>query len=138
MKSHLYFIKNETEMIRCGSILACNLNPPKVLFINGEIGAGKTTLTRGILRGLGFYGYVKSPTYSIVETYLISELQVEHFDLYRITDSEELIWIGIENYFQKNAITIVEWPEQGGKFLPQPNIIIDIKYQGRGRTIELS
>ena len=138
MKNSTHFVENETEMIDFGSTLASCLKSPRVIYLHGELGAGKTTLTKGILRGLGFCGHVKSPTYTLVETYSLAELQVEHFDLYRIADAEELIWIGIEDYFKQNTIAIIEWPAQGAGFLPPPDITIDIKYQDHGRVITIS
>lgn len=137
MKNSVHYIENEREMIGLGSKLATHLKSPEVIYLYGDLGAGKTTLTKGILRGLGFCGHVKSPTYTLVEIYSLDVLQVEHFDLYRIADPEELIWIGIEDYFKKNTIAIIEWPDQGMGFLPQPSTTIHIQYQNQGRLIKI-
>ena len=137
MKNNTHFIENENKMVRFGSTLSNKLRAATILFLNGKLGTGKTTLARGILRGLGFYGNVKSPTYTLVETYSLRQFRVEHFDLYRITDAQELIWIGIEDYFQANTIAIIEWPERGAEFLPTPDITINITHKNHGRDIQI-
>lgn len=116
----------------------CEILPPKSLvFLNGELGAGKTTLVRGVLRATGYTGAVKSPTFTIVEEYLIGERKILHFDLYRITDPEELEWIGIHDYMVQDSLCFIEWSELGRGFLPEPDLILNLTINGQGRIAEL-
>lgn len=120
-----------------GSALSKQLGAPALVFLNGNLGAGKTTLVRGFLRGLGHVGAVKSPTYTIVESYQFAELECFHFDLYRMADPEELEAMGIRDYIHEKAICMIEWPELGEGVLPEPDIIIDIKILEVGRQLQL-
>ena len=106
-----------------------------VIFLQGDLGTGKTTLVRGLLRASGYKGTVKSPTYNIVEEYTIAQQRVFHFDLYRITAPEELEWIGIHDYFAQQSICFIEWPDLGLGFLPEPDIIIALTQQEQGRLL---
>ena len=110
----------------------------RTVYLSGDLGAGKTTLVRGILAGLGIFTPVKSPTFTLVETYNISDKTIYHFDLYRIEQSAELDFIGLEDYFQDANLCLVEWPERGKGVLPPADveIAIHIKEQGRRVTIE--
>jgi tRNA threonylcarbamoyladenosine biosynthesis protein TsaE len=101
-----------------------------VVHLAGPIGAGKTTLVRGLLRGLGVTAPVKSPTYTLVETYDTGAAQLHHFDLYRLADPEELQFFGAEEYFVPDAICIVEWAERAGEALPPPDVVIEAEYRG--------
>jgi len=117
--------------------LASALKSPCLIALNGQLGAGKTTFSRGLINALGHKGNVKSPTYTIVETYALENMKVFHFDLYRIQDTEELELMGIRDYFQEEAIILIEWPEHGVEILPEADINCNIRVQGSGRIFEL-
>lgn len=127
---------DETELL--GAALG-NILPQKCLmFLVGDLGAGKTTLMRGLLRAMGHKGAVKSPTYSLVEEYRFADRSVFHFDLYRLKDPEELEWLGIDDYLQQQALVCIEWPEMGDGHLPPADLEIKLVYQNTGRSIEIN
>lgn len=131
-------IKNEQEMLEAGEQLASQLTPGMLVFLIGDLGAGKTTLVRGILKGLGHKGPVKSPTYNLVEPYTIKNLPVFHFDLYRLMGAEELEYMGMRDYLNKESICFVEWPEKGDGLLPKPDVVIKINIYGSERELLIS
>jgi len=132
------YVSNESEMEALGATVSASVKPGTVIFLKGNLGAGKTTWVRGFLRGLGYQGNVKSPTYTLVEEYHFEHALVFHFDLYRIVDAEELEWMGMREYFRPNAILLIEWPEKGIGFLPTPNLFLNIDILDTGRKISLS
>ena len=131
-------LKNETETAAIGAKVASCLKGSEVIYLKGELGAGKTTLVRGALNKLGFVGNVKSPTYTIVEPYSIDSHVVYHFDLYRLNDPEELESLGIRDYCDGQSICFFEWPEKGGNLLPNADINLLLSYTEEGRNVELT
>ncbi len=129
-------IANEMNMLRYGESLAVASEPGAIIFLKGELGAGKTTLARGFLRGLGFEGRVKSPTYALVESYELKSGSVFHFDLYRIQSPRELDDMGIQDYFLSSSILLIEWPERGEGFLPSPDVICELAIFDNSRDVK--
>lgn len=113
---------SEAATINLGRLLAPALDAAGVIFLSGGLGAGKTTLCRGLLRGLGYDGAVKSPTFTIVEPYELERGSVYHFDLYRLAHPDELDYLGAEDYFAAEALCLIEWPERGAGFLRTPDL----------------
>ncbi|MDF3055500.1 MAG: hypothetical protein K0Q74_1407 [Gammaproteobacteria bacterium] len=132
------FLANESDTMHFGVRLSSLVNIRTLIYLTGDLGAGKTTLVRGFLQGLGYKGRVKSPTYTLVEPYEIQGKSVYHFDLYRMVHPEELEMIGISEYLHQDAICIMEWPERGAGYLPEPDITITLKPQGQGRCLNIS
>lgn len=133
----LKHIPNELRMLELGQKFARACSQEAIIFLYGNLGAGKTTLARGFLQGLGHKGTVKSPTYTIVENYHFEKLDVFHFDFYRVKDIEELEYIGLADYFRDNAISLIEWPENGGCLLPPVDLSCYIESQVLGRNVKL-
>ena len=127
------FLEDENATLYYGINLAKSLRSDALVLLRGDLGAGKTTLVRGILRGLGHMGSVKSPTYTLLEPYELAQQTVYHFDFYRIVDSRELDFIGIDELMDAEAIKLVEWPQNAGGKLPPPDLEIFLEMEGRGR-----
>ena len=108
--------------------VAARIRPPCLIFLNGVLGAGKTTWVRGLMRALGYSGMVKSPSYTLVEPYELPLGQVYHFDLYRIDSKEELYAIGWEDYLHEGSICLVEWADRLAEDLPPPDLDLRLKY----------
>ncbi len=117
-----------------GRELSAALKGRGVVYLQGDLGAGKTTLTRGILRGYGHHGAVKSPTYTLVEPYELPTVTAYHFDLYRLTDPEELELMGIRDYCRPDTLALVEWPARGHPFLPPADLVITISLAAASRS----
>ena len=125
-------------MQRFGASLAKNCHNGEKIFLQGELGVGKTTLVQGFLKQMGYQGIVNSPTYTLVETYRLHGIQLFHFDLYRIEDAQELEDIGIRDYFINGAICLVEWPEKGATLLIPPDIHVCITHCDIQREVEIT
>lgn len=130
-------LQDEEAMERFGQRLAQLAQGLGILFLEGDLGAGKTTLSRGIIRGLGHVGPVKSPTFTLVEPYEIGTVRAFHFDLYRLVDPEELEYMGIRDYFDGDALCLIEWPQKGAGFLPKPDLTITISAAVVGRSLQI-
>jgi tRNA threonylcarbamoyladenosine biosynthesis protein TsaE len=135
-------LADEQATLDLGAQLASQLPEKGIVFLHGTLGAGKTTLVRGILRAFGHRGSTKSPTYTIVEPYSVlseknTSRRVYHFDLYRLSEPEELEYMGIRDYFDENALCFIEWPENGKGFLPVADFEIELNYSGEQRLVEL-
>jgi tRNA threonylcarbamoyladenosine biosynthesis protein TsaE len=124
----------ETESLgaRLGRVVTAG-----IIYLNGDLGAGKTTLARGLLRALGHTGKVRSPTYTLVEPYELASRRVYHLDLYRLADAEELEWLGLRDMLADPALLLVEWPERGSGYLPAADLTIDLEFSGDGRVASL-
>ena len=128
---------SEQDTLELAKLLAERLSGKKILvYLEGDLGAGKTTLVRGVLRAMGCETKIKSPTYTLVETYDLPGLRVNHFDLYRMEDPEELEFMGGREYFE-DALCFIEWPEKGTGWLPDPDLYIGISMHGNARQIAL-
>lgn len=119
-------LANEQATEAMAAKLASLIFPGLTVYLDGDLGAGKTSFVRGVLRALGHSGAVKSPTYTIVEPYEVAGLSVFHFDLYRLVDIEELELMGVRDYFAAESICFVEWPERGAGFLPSADLLIKL------------
>lgn len=132
------FLPDEAATLGLGDAIAQALHAPALVFLEGDLGAGKTTLSRGLLQGLGHTGSVKSPTYTIVEPYQLPKFPVYHFDLYRLADPEELEYLGLRDYLEQEAVVLMEWPERGGAWLPAPDLRIQLCPEEDGRRATLT
>lgn len=126
---------SEAETEQFGARLAAVLVPGMVISLDGPLGAGKTTLMRGLLRALGWQGGVRSPTYTLVESYKLGRFLLHHFDLYRLADPAELEFIGLRDYLDGQAVCMVEWAERGAGVLPVADLTVEITYEDGGRRI---
>jgi len=131
-------LPDEAATLRLGAALAVGVAPGRTLYLSGELGSGKTTLVRGLLRALGHAGRVKSPSYPLVELYVLSRLNFYHFDFYRIRDQAEWLDSGFREYFNAQSACVVEWPERVGALLPPPTLAILLQIAGSGRRATLS
>ena len=131
-------LADESATNRLGAALAAGLQPGGVLFLSGDLGTGKTTLARGLLRALGYAGRVKSPSYALVELYEVSRLNLYHFDFYRFKDRSEWLSSGFRDYFNEQSVCLVEWPERAAGLLAPPDLEITLEIAGDGRSAQLS
>ena len=131
-------LPDESSQEALGAHLADVCTAPMLIFLEGDLGAGKTTLARGFLRGLGHRGAVKSPTYTLIEPYEIDGRKVYHLDLYRVADPAELDYLGLREMLAEEAVLLIEWPERGAGWLPPADLRIFIRHHARGREITLA
>lgn len=131
-------VGDEAAMLQWGARLAQSVTAACQIHLRGELGTGKTTLVRGFMRALGYEDRVKSPTYTLIEPYTIGRVTVYHLDLYRLSDAEELDYLGFWDLLGRHALCLIEWPERAGARLPAPDLRVDIEYQGQGRTVRFS
>ena len=143
--SRTWLLHDDAHTRLAGELLAQALlklptDKPMLVTLQGELGAGKTTLVSGLLRGLGHVGRVPSPTYTLIESYDLADRRVAHLDLYRLTDSQQLEDLGWRDLLQPSAIVLIEWPERAGRLLSAPDVSIRLSYGlgGVGRQVELS
>jgi len=132
------FLAAETDTLALGAALAPSLCPGMVIYLCGDLGSGKTTVVRGVLRALGITEKIKSPTFTLVEPYTISSLYLYHFDFYRFNHSNEWVDAGLREYFNRESVCLVEWPEKAGGQLPVPDLTIKIIVDRSGRSVTLS
>jgi tRNA threonylcarbamoyladenosine biosynthesis protein TsaE len=137
-QTHLH---DEAGTLALGAALARALTPGLTIYLHGDLGAGKTALTRAMLHAAGHIGHVKSPTYTLAEPYSVMlagrPVEVIHFDLYRLASPEEFLDAGFRDYFSENTVCVIEWPEKGAGVLPAPDIQLLLSIAGHGRDIEL-
>ena len=130
-------VADEAGTARIATAIAASLKAGQIVTLSGDLGAGKTTFVRGLLHGLGHAGKVKSPTYTLVEPYVISRFNIYHFDLYRFADPEEWDAAGFRDYFNPQTICLVEWPEKAGDLIPQADIDVSLSPENTGRTLHI-
>lgn len=127
---------SESEQEAIGATLARAVPPACVIYLEGDLGTGKTTLARGFMRGLGHQGAVKSPTYTLIEPYELNDRRCFHFDLYRLADPGELEYLGIRDLLVGDAVLLVEWPDRGEGELPPADLVVRISYRRTGRELQ--
>ncbi|ORF05492.1 tRNA (adenosine(37)-N6)-threonylcarbamoyltransferase complex ATPase subunit type 1 TsaE [Snodgrassella alvi] len=132
------FLADENDTLKLGERFAQLISPPLIIWLKGDLGAGKTTFTRGLLNALGYNGAVKSPTYNIVETYPFKGFNLHHFDLYRFQNPEEWLDAGLDELITADSIILIEWPQLGGDLAPPADIILNITIKSSGRTVQIN
>ena len=131
------YLADEQAMSDFGARIARVTQGHGLIFLVGNLGMGKTTLTRGVLRALGHEGKVKSPTYTLIEPYVVSRLDLYHFDFYRFNSPDEYLDAGLDEYFADQGVCIVEWPDKAFPYLPSPDVEIRLEVRGAGRFVEI-
>jgi len=131
-------IDSDHQMQQLGAQLAQASGGQGRIYLDGDLGTGKTTLVRGLIRALGHDGAVKSPTFTLIEPYQVDSKYIYHFDLYRLSDPEELEYMGLRDYFVPESLCLVEWPVKGGRMLPDPDLLLKLSHDGRSRDVFVS
>lgn len=130
-------LPDEAATLALGAALAVAIEPGSRIYLEGDLGSGKTTLVRGLLRAMGTKEKVKSPTYTLVEVHVVSGLHLYHFDFYRLNRAEEFLDAGLEEYLSGTGVCLVEWPDKAAPYLPQPDLRVAIELDGPGRRAVL-
>lgn len=138
MNGGVLVFPDEESLALFANKFAGKLEAPLVIWLEGDLGAGKTTFARGLIHALGYEGRVKSPTYGLLEQYQTASLQVLHMDLYRISDPEELEYLGITDLMDEATVLLVEWPDRGGQWLPGADFVFRFGYANQGRDLHWS
>ena len=125
----------EQDLVAFANKFASDLQLPLVIWLQGDLGAGKTAFARALIHSLGYEGRVKSPTYGLMELYQLASLQVVHMDLYRINDPGELEFLGLMDLLDEKTILLIEWPDKGGSWLPEADLIFTFAYAVQGRDL---
>ena len=131
------YLEDEAQTERLGRLLAGTVAAPALLFLRGDLGAGKTTLSRGFIQACGHTGPVKSPTYTLIEPYELGGRRIFHLDLYRLSDPGELDYLGLDDMLGDETILLVEWPERGSTYLPAVDLEISLQHREQGRQATL-
>ncbi|MDR1854087.1 MAG: tRNA (adenosine(37)-N6)-threonylcarbamoyltransferase complex ATPase subunit type 1 TsaE [Azoarcus sp.] len=129
---------DEAATLALGARFAAALAPGLVVWLEGDLGSGKTTLVRGVLRALGHTGAVKSPTYTLIEPYVVSRINLYHFDFYRLSSPEEFLDAGLDEYFSGTGVCFVEWPRQAEPYLAKPDVVVALAAQDGGRRATIT
>lgn len=139
LENEMILLKSPEETVEFAEKLAKSIHAPAIIYLEGPLGAGKTTFVQGFLQGLGYEGLVKSPTYTLIETYNVNEAVILHADLYRIKSTYELEEMGFRDYFNSNTIALIEWASYAKGWLPKPYILCTLKIpdNGVGRYITM-
>lgn len=133
-----YLIHTAEQMQELGRAAARGIKQGQVVFLCGALGSGKTTWVRGVLRGLGCTGPVKSPTYTLLEPYYLHNFNVYHFDWYRVNDASELEFLALRDYLDGSGVCVIEWPERGLELLPQPDCRIKFSFENNSRRLTVA
>ncbi len=131
-----FVLEGEPAQVAFGQRLGRAVGPRALVFLEGDLGAGKTTLVRGFLQARGHQGAVKSPTYTLIEPYALASGPCYHLDLYRLGDPEELEYLGLREMLQEQAVLLVEWPRRGAGWLPAPDLVVHLAYRAGGAARE--